>query len=65
MLASEPVLVCGVDVASPTQLRTRGGTQQPIEEYLGLLSRQFSAEERELVLEGESEGATDALSLHI
>ena len=57
VLASEPLLVCGVDVASPSQLRRRGGPV-PVAEYLDLLGRQFTARERELVLSGESEGTS-------
>ena len=56
VLAAEPRLLCGVDVAAPSQLRRRGAPQ-PAAELLELLSAQFSPSERDAVLGAGSEEA--------
>lgn len=51
VLASEPVCVCGVDVAAPGQLRMKRGQGAPrtVEEMLQTFSRQLTEYERGLI----------------
>lgn len=57
VLASEPLCVCGVDVAAPGQLRrANAAATPPMREYLQLFARQFTAVERAAVLSAGHEG---------
>ena len=59
VLASEPVCICGVDVAAPAQLRSgRGGAATPMRDYLALFSRQLTSCEAQRILGAGSEGAS-------
>lgn len=43
MLASEPVSICGVDVAAPQQLRVRGSQQKlTIPQLKSIFDKQFT-----------------------
>jgi len=57
VLASEPLCVCGVDVAAPGQLRRKGAAQTPpMHEYVQLFRRQLTGREVEQVLGAGCEG---------
>ncbi len=61
VLASEPLCVCGVDVAAPGQLRCKGATAPPpMREYVQLFRRQLTPREVERILGAGCEGVHTA-----
>jgi 4'-phosphopantetheinyl transferase len=57
VLASEPLCVCGVDVAAPASLRP-GRAAKPAREYLATFSRQLTARETRRILAAGNEGVS-------
>jgi hypothetical protein len=45
VLASEPVCICGVDVAAPQQLRQRGRGRMSVAELKAVFAKQFTPHE--------------------
>ena len=64
VLASEPLAVCGVDVAAPAQLRRGGGPPPPMAECVRTFARQLTAGETEFILGAGSEGALRDAAAH-
>ena len=56
VLASEPLCVCGVDVAAPAQLRRKGAEPPPMRQFVTNFSRQLTSREQQQILTAGSEG---------
>jgi 4'-phosphopantetheinyl transferase len=56
VLASEPLCVCGVDVAAPAQLRRKGAEPPPMRQFVTNFSRQLTSRELQQILTAGSEG---------
>ena len=56
VLASEPLCVCGVDVAAPAQLRRKGAEPHPMCQFVTNFSRQLTSHELQQILTAGSEG---------
>ena len=49
VLASEPICICGVDVAAPQQLRMRGKQRMSVAELKAIFAKQFTPYEARLI----------------
>jgi 4'-phosphopantetheinyl transferase len=56
VLAAEPLIICGCDVAAPQQLRRGNGKSQPLVETLSAFKSQLCASEWEYVFGGKVQG---------